>query len=105
MVVGLGSRGEGVEPGGLGFVIPQSGPGHRVIEDLDHLGPEAAGELSAPAEGVLPGHPSLLVGGRAEWEVGLAQKAVVRDDAVSGGEHVRQVGPHLRVHGDPPAGS
>jgi hypothetical protein len=40
------------------------------------------------------------VGGGAEWEVGVAEQAVVGDGAVAGGEHVGEGGAHLAVDGD-----
>ncbi len=81
-------------------MVAQAGAGGGLVEDLDDLGAEAAGELPVPAEGVLPGDPALLVGGGAQRQVGLAEQPVVGDDAVPGGEHVRQAGAHLPVDGD-----
>ena len=62
--------------------------------------PSAAGELAVPARGVLPGDPALLVRGRAQGQVGLAEQPVVGDHAVAGRVDVRQAGPHGPVHGD-----
>jgi hypothetical protein len=50
-----------------------------------------------PPSGVLPGDPALLVRGGAQRQVGLAEQPVVGDDAVPGGEHVGQAGPHAAV--------
>ena len=63
MVVGLGGAGDGVVSGGDGFVVAQAGTGGGVVEDLDDLGAEAAGELAVAAQGVLAGDTALLVGG------------------------------------------
>ena len=100
VVVGLGSDGDRVEPGRGGLVVAQAGAGGGLVEDLDDLGAEAAGELPVPAQRVLAGDPALLVRGGAERQVGLAEQPVVGDDAVTGGEDVRQVGPHPPVDGD-----
>ena len=89
-----------VEPGCGGFVVAQPGAGGGVVEDLDDLGAEAAGELPVPAERVLAGDPALLVRGGAERQVGLAEQAVVGDDAVARRVDVRQAGPHAPVHRD-----
>jgi hypothetical protein len=70
-------------------VVAQPGPGGGLVEDLHHLGVEAAGKLPVPAEGVFPGDPALLVGDGAERQIGLAEQPVVGDHAVPGGEHVR----------------
>ncbi|HWM97228.1 MAG TPA: hypothetical protein VNO54_09235, partial [Streptosporangiaceae bacterium] len=54
VVVGLPGDGDRVEPGG-GFVVAQPGAGGGLVEDLDDLGAQAAGEPPVPAQGVLPG--------------------------------------------------
>ena len=74
VVVGFGADGERVEAAAAGLVVPQPGAGHGVVEDLDDLGAEAAGERSVAAEGVLPCHPALFVGGGAEGEVGVPSR-------------------------------
>ena len=89
VVVGLGADGDRVEPGRGGLVVAQPGAGGGLVEDLDDLGAEAAGELPAAAAGVLPGDAALLVGGGAERQVGLAEQPVVGDHAVAGGVDVR----------------
>ena len=94
VVVGLRSDGDRVEPGRGGLVVAQAGAGGGVVEDLHDLGAEAAGELPVPAERVLAGDAALLVRGGAERQVGLAEQPVVGDDAVAGGEHVGEAGPH-----------
>ncbi len=81
-------------------MVAQPGAGGGLVEDLDDLGAEAAGELPAAAERVLAGDPALLVGGGAERQVGVAEQPVVGDDAVAGGEHVGQAGAHLPVDRD-----
>ena len=40
------------------------------------------------------------MGGGAEREVGVDDQPVIGDHAVSGGEHVGEIGPHAAVHGD-----
>ena len=65
VVIGLGLHGDRIESGGGGFVVAQPGARGGLVEDLDDLGAEAAGELPVPAEGVLPGDPALFVGGGA----------------------------------------
>ena len=52
------------------------------------------------AERVLACDAALLVRGGAERQVGLAEEAVVGDDAVAGGEDVGKVGAHLAVDDD-----
>jgi hypothetical protein len=99
VVVGLGLDGDGVEPGGGRLVVAQPGPSGGLVEDLHDLGAEAARELPAPAQGVLPGDAALLVRGRAEREVSVAEQPVVCGDAVPGSEDVWQAGAHLPVHG------
>src|SRR6476659_6240540 len=89
VVIGGRFDGDRVESGGGGFVVAQAGAGGGLVEDLDDLGAEAAGELPVAAEGVLPGDPALLVGGGAERQVRLAEEPVVGDHAVPGGEDVR----------------
>ena len=69
----------GSNPAACGFVVAQAGAGGGLVEDLHHLGAEAAGELPVPAEGVLPGDPALLVRGGAQRQVGLAEQPVVGD--------------------------
>ena len=86
-------------------MVAQAGAGGGVVEDLDDLGAEAAGELAGAAEGVLPGDAALLVGGGAERQVGLAEQPVVGDDAVPGGADVGQAGAHFPVDGDGAAGA
>ena len=81
-------------------MVAQAGAGGGLVEDLDDLGAEAAGELPVPAERVLAGHPALLVRGGAERQVRLAGEPVVGDDAVPRREDVRQIGPHAPVHRD-----
>ena len=105
VVVGGGFCGDRVESGGGGFVVAQAGAGGSLVEDLDDLGAQAAGELPVPAEGVLPGDPALLVRGSAERQVRLAEQPVVGDHAVPGREHVGQAGPHARVDRDGAAGA
>ena len=90
VVVGFGLDGERLEAGGSGFVVAQARARGDLVEDLDDLCAEAAGELACAAEGVLACDASLLVRGGAEWEVGLAEESVVGDDAVSGREDVGQ---------------
>ena len=96
MVVGLEGDGHRVVPGRGGLVVAQPGAGGGLVEDLDDLGAEAAGELAVPAGGVLPGDPALLVRGGAERQVGLAEQPVVGDHAVPGGVDAGQAGAHRR---------
>ena len=70
VVVGLRSDCDRVESGRLGFVIAQAGARGGLVEDLHHLGAQAARELPVPAEGVFPGDPALLVRGSAQRQVG-----------------------------------
>ena len=105
MVVGLGADRDRVVSGGGGFVVAQSGAGGGVVEDLDDLGAEAAGELAAAAGRVLPRDPALLVRGGAERQVGLAEQPVVGDHAVAGRVDARQPRPHAPVHSDRAAGA
>ena len=49
VVVGGGFGGDRVESGGGGFVVAQAGAGGGLVEDLDDLGAQAAGELPVPA--------------------------------------------------------
>ena len=100
MVVGLGADGHRVEVGGRGFCVAQAGARGDEVEHLDDLGAEAAGELAGTAEGVLAGDSALLVGGRSEREVAAPEESVVGDHAVTGGEHVGQVGAHVAVDDD-----
>ena len=86
-------------------MVAQPGAGGGVVEDLDDLGAEAAGELAVPAGGVLPGDPALLVRGGAERQVGLAEQPVVGDHAVPGRVDAGQPGPHPAVDGDRAAGA
>ena len=44
--------------------------------------------MPSPPERILASDPALLMRGGAERQIGLAEQAVVRDDAVTGGEHV-----------------
>jgi hypothetical protein len=94
VVVGLGADRDRVVSGGGGFVVAEPGAGGGVIEDLDDLGAEAAGELAVPAGRVLPGDPALLVRGGAERQVCLTEQPVVGDDAVAGRADARQAGAH-----------
>ncbi len=105
MVIALGCDGDRVKPGGLGLVVAQAGPGSGLVEDLHHLGAEAAGELPVPADRVLAGDAALLVGGGAQRQPGLAEQPVMGDDAVPRRVHLRQPGPHPAVHGDGAAGT
>ena len=100
MVIGFGSDGDRVEPGRGRFVVPQPGPGGGLVEDLHHLGAQAARELPVAAERVLPGDPALLVRGGAQRQVRFAEQPVVGDHAVPGGEHIGQAGPHPAVDRD-----
>ena len=100
MIVSLGGDGHGVEACGGRFVVAEPGAGGGHLEDLDDLGAQAASELPPAAQSVLAGYPALLMRGRAERQVGFAQQPVVGDDAVSGGEHVGQAGPHRSVDRD-----
>ena len=100
VVVRFVRNGHRIESGGNGLMITQAGSGRHGVKDLDHLGPEAPGELPITAECVLAGYPTLLVGGGAEWQVGLAQQSVVGDHAVAGGEHVGEIRPHVAVDGN-----
>jgi hypothetical protein len=59
VVTGFGFDRDRVEPGRLGFVVAQPGAGGGLVEDLHHLGAQAAGELRVAAERVLPGDPAL----------------------------------------------
>jgi hypothetical protein len=90
-VVVLGrADGKRVEPGRLGFLVAEAGTGHGQLEHLDHLGAQRAGELSIPADGGLAGDPALLVGGRAQRQVGgLVEQPVPGLDTVPGGQDVR----------------
>ena len=54
VVVGLESDADRVEPGCGGFVVAEPGAGGGMVEDLDDLGAEAAGELAVPAEAFSP---------------------------------------------------
>ena len=81
-------------------MVAEAGAGGGLVEDLHDLGAEAARELPVPAAGVLPGDAALLVGGGAERQVGLAQQPVIGDDAVPGGVHAGQPGPHPAVDRD-----
>ncbi len=54
MVVGLGADGDRVEPGRGGLVVAQPGAGGGLVEDLDDLGAEAAGELPVPPPAFSP---------------------------------------------------
>ena len=71
-----------------------------MVEDLDDLGAEASGELAAAAERVFAGDASLLVRGRPERDVRLAEQPVMGDDTVAGCEDVGEVRAHLAVDGD-----
>ena len=98
MVVGLELDGHRVEAGGNRLVVAQAGAGRHHVEDLDDLGAEAAGELPAPAEGVLAGHPALLVGRGPEREVGEARAGGGGSTTQSPAAKTRsQVGPHVPV--------
>jgi hypothetical protein len=55
VIIGLGADRDRVKPGRFGLVVAQPGAGGGLVEDLYHLGAEAAGELPVAAEGVLPG--------------------------------------------------
>jgi len=55
VVIGLGFGGDRGESGRSGFVVAQPGAGGGLVEDLDDLGAQAAGEPPVPAQGVLPG--------------------------------------------------
>ena len=100
MIVGGGLDGDRGESGGDGFVVAQAGAGGGLVEDLDHLGAQAAGELPVPAESVLPGDPALLVRGGAQRQVRLAEQLMMGDNAVPGGEDIGQVRPHATVDCD-----
>ena len=100
VVIGLGANSDRVEAGRGGFVVAQAGAGGGLVEDLDDLGAQAAGEGPVPAERVLPGDPALLVRGGAQRQIRHPEQPVVRDHAVPGGEHVRQIGPHAGVDRD-----
>jgi hypothetical protein len=54
VVIGLGFGGDRGESGRSGFVVAQPGAGGGLVEDLDDLGAQAAGEPPVPAQGVLP---------------------------------------------------
>ncbi len=86
-------------------MVAQAGAGDGLVEDLDDLGAEAAGEHPLPAGRVLPGDPALLVRGGAEGEVGLAEQPVEGDGAVPGGVDAGQAGPHRAVDADRAAGA
>ena len=73
VVVRFAADGDRVEPGGERLVVAQAGAGRDHVEDLDDLGPEAAGELPVATEGVLAGNPPLLVGRGPEREVGRSR--------------------------------
>ena len=100
VVIGLRADRDRVEPGRDGFVVAQPGAGGGLVEDLHHLGAQAARELPVPAQRVLPGDPALLVRGGAQRQVGLSEQPVMSDHAVPGGEHIRQAGPHPSVDRD-----
>jgi hypothetical protein len=74
VVVGLPGDGNWLVSGRGGLVVAQPGAGGGVGEDLDDPGAQRAGELAVPAGGVLAGDPSLLVGGGAQRQVGLAEQ-------------------------------
>ena len=81
-------------------MLAQAGAGGDQVEDLDHLGAQAAGEAGLAAHRVLAGHPALLVGGGAQGQVGEAEEAVMGDHAVPGRVDVGQAGAHVLVHRD-----
>ena len=99
-VIGGGLGGDRVESGGGGFVVAQPGAGGGLVEDLDDLGAQAAGELPVPAEGVLPGDPALLVRGGAQRQVCLAEQPMMGDHAVPGA----QLQPRVRLPPGSPCG-
>src|SRR5260370_29711176 len=57
VIIGGGLDGDRVESGGDGFVVAQPGAGGGLVEDLDDLGAQAAGEPPVPAACVFPGYP------------------------------------------------
>jgi hypothetical protein len=105
VVIGRPLDGHRVVPGRRCLVVAQAGAGYGVVEDLHDLGAQGAYELAVPAGGVLPGDPSLLVRGGSQGQVGLAEEPVVGDDAVPGGEDVRQAGAHHPVDVNRAAGA
>jgi hypothetical protein len=64
VVVGRRLHGDRVVPGRGGFVVAESGAGDDQVEDLDHLGAEAAGEAGPAADRVSPATRPCL------WAVG-----------------------------------
>ena len=54
MVVGGGFDGDRAVPGCGGFVVAQPGAGGGLVEDLDYLGAQAAGELRFPPRAFSP---------------------------------------------------
>jgi hypothetical protein len=86
VVVGFGLDGERIESGRDGFVVAQACAGGDVLEDLDDLRAETAGELAVTAERVFARDSSLLVRCRSERAIRLAEESVVGDDAVAGDE-------------------
>jgi hypothetical protein len=89
---------DGVEAGRSGVGVAKAGAGHGQLEHLDHLGPEGAGEAPVPAHGGLAGDPTLLVGSGAQRQVGgRLEQPMPGLHTVPGGQHIRQVGPHVPV--------
>jgi hypothetical protein len=100
VVVSLGLDCCRVETGCDGLVVAEAGASGCLVEDLHDLGSQAARELPPAAESVLAGEPALLVRRGAKRQVCLAEKPVMRDDAVTCGQGVWQAGLHGRIYLD-----
>ena len=87
VVVGLELDRHRIEAGGNRLVVAQARCVTATMsKTLTTWVPRLPANSAAPADGVLAGHPTLLVRRGPEREVGETHQAVVRHDAVPGGE-------------------
>ena len=87
-----------IEAGAHRLLVAQARSGNGDIEDLDDLRPKAPLEQPLATDGVFPGHATLLVGGRAEGQVGRGlQDAVPGLDAITRREHIGDIGSHAAI--------
>ena len=106
MVPGGQRYGQRIKPGFGRLPVPQTGSCGYLVEDLDHLGPQAALKFANSAEHVLSGYPALLVGRGSQRHVNMAFKhAVPGLHAIPCRPDIRHLRGHAPVHMDRFSGS
>jgi len=89
---------ERIEPSSQCFVLPQPRARSDQIEEFYNLSSDGTRELAHMTQCVLRGRPSLLVRGRAEWQVGVSiEEPVPCLHAISGRIYIGEIGLHVPV--------